>query len=80
MSDPDTDRRERAEMEPLLSVDSVASLLGISERGVYRLISRGELVSLKIGGRTRIQPADLRTFIAAQRQIVDSEVGEERAA
>jgi excisionase family DNA binding protein len=52
-----------------LALDEVAQLLQISESGVYRLIRRGELAFLKVGGRTRFEPAAIRGFIAAQRTI-----------
>jgi excisionase family DNA binding protein len=55
-------------LEPLLSVDEVAELLRISESGVYRLIRKGELVSLKVGGRTLFEPVTIREFIAARRR------------
>src|SRR5690349_19653808 len=36
-------------LEPLMLIDEVAVILGISERGVFRLLSRGELVAVKVG-------------------------------
>src|SRR3954453_14234825 len=65
-------------LEPLMSIDEVAQVLRISERGVYRLIGRGELVPLKVGGRTLVEPGELRVFIAAQRQAAAG--GKEAAA
>ena len=61
-----------------MSIDEVAQVLRISERGVYRLIGRGELVPLKVGGRTLIEPGEIRGFIAAQRQTAAG--GKEAAA
>lgn len=55
-------------LEPLMSVEEVANCLRISERGVYRLLGRGEIATIKVGGRTRIEPAELRRFIADQRR------------
>lgn len=55
-------------LEPLMAIDDVAEVLGISERGVYRLVSRGELISVKVGARTLFDPADIRQFIAEQRR------------
>jgi len=55
-------------LEPLMSVEEIADYLRISERSVYRLFDRGELASIKVGGRTRIEPAELRRFIADQRR------------
>jgi excisionase family DNA binding protein len=54
-----------------MSIDEVASTLRISERGVYRLISSGQLISLKVGHRTLLEPAEVRNFIACQRQHGD---------
>jgi excisionase family DNA binding protein len=54
-----------------MSIDEVAATLRISERGVYRLISSGQLVSLKVGHRTLVEPAEVRSFIASQRQSCD---------
>lgn len=51
-----------------MSIDEVAGVLRISERGVYRLISRGALRSLKVGHRTLIEPTEVRAFIASQRE------------
>ena len=42
-------------------------MLRISERGVYRLMSRGEITSVKVGGRTLLEPGEVRRFIASQR-------------
>jgi excisionase family DNA binding protein len=61
-----------------MSINEVAQVLRISERGVYRLIGRGELVPLKVGGRTLLEPGEIRGFIAAQRQAVAR--GKEAAA
>jgi excisionase family DNA binding protein len=60
-STPDT-------LEPLLSVEAVSELLGISESGVYRLLRRGELISVKVGGRTLFEPQAVREFIVASRR------------
>ena len=58
-------------LEPLLAIDEVAEILGISERGVFRLLSRGELVAVKVGTRTRIEPDEVRTYIANRRRVAD---------
>lgn len=55
-------------LEPLLSVEEVSKLLRISESGVYRLLRRGELASVKVGGRTLFEPRAVREFIAASRR------------
>jgi excisionase family DNA binding protein len=62
-----------------MSIDEVALVLHISERSVYRLISRSQLMSLKVGHRTLVEPAEVRNFIASQRQAC-KEPRRERAA
>lgn len=54
-------------LEPLMRIDEVAEVLRISERGVYRLMGRGEIACLKVGGRTLLEPDEVRRFIAQQR-------------
>lgn len=55
-------------LESLMSISEVAEVLRISERGVYRLMSGGRLPSVKVGGRTLIEPAEVRRFIASRRR------------
>jgi excisionase family DNA binding protein len=55
-------------LEPLLSRAEAARVLGISEDGVKRLIRRGELPVVEIGGRRLHEPEQLRDFIAARRR------------
>jgi excisionase family DNA binding protein len=59
-------------IEPLLSIVEVAEVLGISESGVYRLIRKGELALVKVGGRTLFERGAIRDFIADRRQAADS--------
>jgi excisionase family DNA binding protein len=60
-------------LEPLLSIEEAAAVLAISQRGVYRLIERNNLLVLKVGGCTRIEPQELRRFIAEQRKRPNEE-------
>lgn len=55
-------------LEPLLSIDEAAGVLAISPRGLYRLIGRRDLVAVKVGNCTRIEPQELRRFIAERRK------------
>lgn len=80
MTGPDSSRRERIDLEPLLDVGDVCEYLRISESGVYRLIRAGDITTVKVGGRTRIEPAAVRTFIAAQRRRGQGPSGKEEAA
>ena len=58
----------RTDLEPLLSVKEVAEYLGISESGVYRLCRAGDLIGVKVGGRTLFEPREVREFIEACRR------------
>jgi len=80
MTRPGGEEEERTTLEPLMSIDDVAATLRISERGVYRLISRGTLASLKVGGRTLLEPDEVRRFIAHQRRVTDGPSAHEEAA
>lgn len=51
------------ELENLLSPKDAADLLGVSERGFFRLTKSGTVRSIRIGRLLRIDPVDLRQFI-----------------
>ena len=55
----------------LLSVREAAAVLGISERTIRSLVSRGELPCVRIGRRVLFDPQDLETFIHKQRRTFD---------
>jgi excisionase family DNA binding protein len=52
--------------EPALTVRDVAQQLQISEDTVRDLLNRGELCGYQIGRRWRVDPPQLRAFIAAR--------------
>lgn len=52
----------------LLSVAELADALGVSESTVYRWTSRGELPTVRLGGRIRFSPEAIGLAIAAQYQ------------
>lgn len=52
------------DLDRLLVVDEVASLLRISRSGLYRLMREGELVPVKLGHRTLFEPREVERFIA----------------
>lgn len=54
-------------MEPLLSIADARRVLGISEAGIYRLIGRGEIGLIEVGGRRLVEPEELRRFVAERR-------------
>lgn len=51
----------------LLSVGAAADYLGVSRATVERLVFRGELPVIKVGGSTRYDVEDLDGFIAINR-------------
>jgi excisionase family DNA binding protein len=60
-------------VEPLiqvgLRVPEAAAVLGIGRRSVWRLISTGELASVRLGGRSRrILRDDLDSYLASLRR------------
>jgi excisionase family DNA binding protein len=53
-------------IRPLLTVADAARLLGVSTKQVRRLIARGELPALRLGGpgsAIRIDPDELRQWL-----------------
>lgn len=75
MAANDDQSRRPVALEPLMSIDEVARHLRISPRGVYRLLGRGDLGALKVGGRTLIEPHEMRRFIAGQRRVSATQGG-----
>jgi excisionase family DNA binding protein len=58
-----TEAPPRGAIEPLLSTEEVANILGISERSVMRMIADGRLKKVKDLGRSvRIRAAAVRAF------------------
>lgn len=53
-------------LEPLLSVDETAALLGVTRRQVYNLLRRG-LPATRVGSRIRVRPDELRAWLDANR-------------
>jgi len=50
----------------LLTVNEAAQMLSLSRPFFYRLMQRGEIASLKLGGSRRIQLTELQAFVARQ--------------
>ena len=67
MNDHAEDSGPARDIEPLISVARVASMLDLSRRTIEELVASGELPSLKIGKRRLVHPDDLREFIDARR-------------
>jgi len=53
----------------LYTIQQAAELLGVPVNGVYKMVARGELPSVKLGRRVRIPHCDLQVFIDALRNI-----------
>ncbi len=51
------------ELDALLNLDAASGVLGISTRTLKTMISRGDLASVKMGGRRMIRRSVLATFI-----------------
>lgn len=58
------DARCAAPCTPLLSIQAVADLLGVSTKTVRRLIAGGDLAAHRIGGSLRISEEDLRAYLS----------------
>ncbi len=50
-------------MEELLTGDDVARILRVSRAFAYRLMQRGEIITVRVGRAVRVKPADLQRFI-----------------
>jgi excisionase family DNA binding protein len=53
--------------EPLCTVAQVAEILNVSEKTVRRLIKKGRLRVIRIGGLLRIDPLDIQDLIRDHR-------------
>lgn len=51
----------------LLTVEQAADRLGVSERTVRNLTSKGTLAMVKVEGATRISNEDLESYVASRR-------------
>jgi excisionase family DNA binding protein len=74
-------RQEPPEVEPgaalreplLVTYAEAGRLLSVSERSVERLVARGELPVVEVGGSRRIQPGDLVEFAESSARRVPGE-------
>jgi excisionase family DNA binding protein len=58
------DRGRGAMTGRIWTIQEVASLLGVSDMTIYRLIKRGELRALKVGQRYRIAESALDDYLS----------------
>jgi hypothetical protein len=55
-------------IEPLISIKATRELLGVSHSAMFRLLKRGELDTVWVGGQRMVEPAALRRFLAEHRE------------
>ena len=55
------------DLEPLLTIEEAAKILNTSPKTVRRRIDGGALPAIRDGRYVRIQPTDLRAYIAQRR-------------
>jgi hypothetical protein len=56
-------------IEPLETIWATQAILGdVSTRTVLRLLDSGELVRVRVGGRTLVDPASIRDYITRHRE------------
>ena len=53
--------------EALLSFEETRGIFGCSRATLYRLLARGDLHAVKVGGRLKFQPGELRDFFDRER-------------
>lgn len=52
---------------PFLNIKEVARLFGVSEKTVYRLLNKGELPGIKIGGQWRFNHKEVESWLKNER-------------
>lgn len=56
-------------LEPLESIPRTQELLGnVSRHTVLRLLAAGELIRVRVAGRTLVDPASIRSYIERHRE------------
>lgn len=53
---------------PLMTVNEVATLLGVSRGVIYRLVARSELQPYRVGARLRFRPEDVDEYLERTRE------------
>jgi excisionase family DNA binding protein len=51
-----------------MTVKDVAEYLNVDEKTIYRLVQRGDMPAFKVLGSWRFELADLRDWVATQKQ------------
>ncbi|MGH2711492.1 MAG: helix-turn-helix domain-containing protein [Actinomycetota bacterium] len=57
-----------AQLEPLLTPEQVAGILGCSRKAVYVWAERGILAHVKLGRLVRFRPIDVEKLVESQRR------------
>ena len=57
-----------AVIEPLLSVNQVCDMLGVTRSTVYKLVREQEIVPTFVGARARFEAGELRDFVRRNRR------------
>jgi excisionase family DNA binding protein len=59
---------QRRSEEPFYTVAELAKRLALSERTVRDMLNRGDIPCYRIGPQRRIDPADVRRWLAQRRE------------
>ena len=56
-------------LQPLLTIPTVAKMLGVSRPTVYNFISKEGLPIIKLGKSVRVAPASLQSWLSEREQV-----------
>jgi len=57
---------------PLLTINGACAALVVSRRTIYRLVSQGDLVAVRVGERLRFRPEDIERYLEERREPVST--------
>lgn len=60
--------RQPTDLEPLLTLEQVAPLLGYTHWSVRQLVKSGKLRCIRFGQKILLEPAEVRQFLDSARQ------------
>ncbi len=60
--------RQPTDLEPLLTIEQVAPLLGYTHWSVRQLVKAGKLRCIRFGQKILLEPSEVRRFLNAARQ------------
>jgi excisionase family DNA binding protein len=67
---------EHKPLRPLLSLEEVASALGVHRTTVSRYVYSGELTCVPIGRRLMFDEDDVKLFINSRKQLFENRLGQ----